>query len=498
MSRRGTLRLARPIAVWILAAALLCSCGPAPVKPTPQRTSLVVPMPEDMQFLEWWAQREFEALREALEDASRETPQSPQEISRAWSSLGHWYRIHGFPLAARSAYQRASELEPDDPRWLYYLSLACTDAGMAPEADAALGRALELAPGFFLATARLGELHLAAGDAAGAETWLARALELNPGSSRVRRGLGAALIELGRPEEALLLLAEADRQQPNDRRTRLLIERAQAVGVAPADAGEPVGEDEPPGPALQPQVTGPVPAGELSSASWQDGRRLAWQGRHAEAVVELRRTLGAGLSRQEPEAMLRLVYSLRRTDDRIAALTEELALLRRFPAYGNVLKGGIEPVCGDAIYFMLKKPQQFLENPDVRFELARLLACTREPEQSLRELEEIVGRWPEHEYARLLLARLLTATASAARRDAERALSLIEEAPQRDTVFSLESWAMVQAALGDFERAVEIQSKANVIADLRGAPHEWTRRRLWRYSRGLTAEVVLDWDEGFF
>lgn len=259
--------------------------------------------------------------------------------------------------------------------------------------------------------------------------------------------------------------------------------------------------------AVQTVAPAPMPAPEAQSVaapdpiareSWERGRRLAWQGHDAEAATELRRALGGELGEEEPAARLLLAYSLQRIGDRVGAYEEQIKLLERFPQYGRAVIGGVEPACGVAGSFIHGARHQFPENPDIGFHAARNLACVRQYPAAREIAEQVVERWPEHEYAKLLLARLLVATQPSAEREGKRALALVQQVPERETPFNLETRAMVLAAVGDFENALAMQLRARIVADRRGAAPEWTKQRLWSYRRGLSAEVILDWDEGFF
>ena len=174
-------------------------------------------------------------LLESIEAAQAVVANSPRSAS-AWGQLGHVYQVHGWRAEAAYCYRRASQLEPSEFRWLYYLgrSMETTDPasaaevlghaislnasyppahiayarvlrflGRVEEARKQLDRAAELDPKNPYAELGLGELALSAGDFESAHDHLRRALALHPEQSEAHQSLAQVELALGDMEAAV-------------------------------------------------------------------------------------------------------------------------------------------------------------------------------------------------------------------------------------------------------------------------------------------------------
>lgn len=173
---------------------------------------------------------EAEPLVARVVTEARETVEREPESATAWARLGHVLLAHGWDAEAARTYRRATELQPDDGRWWYYLGRSLQESDPAA-AEEALARSIELDPGYAAAyevdarllrqlgrpdeAARrlqslaelapespvpylaLGEIALAAGRHEEARDRLERAVEMAPGYSEAHRALSRALLSLG-------------------------------------------------------------------------------------------------------------------------------------------------------------------------------------------------------------------------------------------------------------------------------------------------------------
>lgn len=113
---------------------LVCGCGEDP------RVQLEsMPQPDLSTVAE-------ERLLEAIGKARAAILASPDSAA-TWGHLGNLYYVHGWEDEAVPYYQRATELDPEEFRWPYFLGRSLRDKDPTRAADI-LSRALELDPGY--------------------------------------------------------------------------------------------------------------------------------------------------------------------------------------------------------------------------------------------------------------------------------------------------------------------------------------------------------------
>lgn len=159
-------------------------------------------------------------VRAAIDDArarleqAQERKSAPAVLAAAWGHLGDVFFIHDFAEQARTSYRRAAELEPGEFAWPYMLGMVELSTGDIAAAIQALDEALALAPDNHAARIRRGRALRDSGELTLAEEDFARALELMPGSAAALGGLGRVALERGRHQEAVELLEQALQQEP--------------------------------------------------------------------------------------------------------------------------------------------------------------------------------------------------------------------------------------------------------------------------------------------
>ena len=194
----------------------------------PHRPILPVPIPHDLERLEpqlrAYIQEKLEWVREAPRDASRR------------ATLGTVYGANGLWGEARAAFEDAERLDPSEPLAGLYVAIATRElgdlaeavklfrqetvrfqkfapgyyhlgdglvrAGLAPEAERAFQRMIELAPNEWRGFAGLGEARLRQGKYGEAVELLRRAIQIDPTAKNAHYLLGLALRGMGRMDEA--------------------------------------------------------------------------------------------------------------------------------------------------------------------------------------------------------------------------------------------------------------------------------------------------------
>jgi len=187
-----------------------------------------IPEPADLDLVE------EKPLLKAIENAQKAVRKSPNTAD-VWGQLGHVYLSHGWEVPAIPCYRQASELAPDEFKWLYFLgrltrqrqpeeavkhltralTLNSTSApahlylasafrilGRFDEARHHLERAKRLQPNNPFSELWLGEIALAKRQLKLARTHLEEALRLNPEQSEAHALMAQVAIALGDTQAA--------------------------------------------------------------------------------------------------------------------------------------------------------------------------------------------------------------------------------------------------------------------------------------------------------
>ncbi|MEE4330036.1 MAG: tetratricopeptide repeat protein, partial [Wenzhouxiangella sp.] len=154
-----------------------------------------------------------EPVREAIERAraavAATADSGPNERALIFGNFGDVLLAHGFAAEARVAYSNARELAPAVFDWHYMLGVLELGEGQLDAAIGHLDRALEIHGGDYPARIRRGDLLLDLGLPNLAEKDFERALLLNPDSVAARAGLGRVALDRSQFEQAADYLSEA-------------------------------------------------------------------------------------------------------------------------------------------------------------------------------------------------------------------------------------------------------------------------------------------------
>ena len=139
---------------------------------------------------------------------------TPVELAAAFGLLGQLYLLYDFPEPAGAALGNAEALDPQDPRWPYYLADLTARDGNPEAAVAALDRVLALDPNNSAALIRRGNARFELHQLDDAESDYSLALARDAQQSAARFGLGRLSYERGEFEQAIDHFQAAIQDQP--------------------------------------------------------------------------------------------------------------------------------------------------------------------------------------------------------------------------------------------------------------------------------------------
>lgn len=439
---------------------------------------------------------------------------------------GQMLLAYGFDEAAGVAFANARRLQPEEPRWPYFLGIIAQDAGDPETAAAHFERVLDLAPDALAARVHLAEalraqerqadadallaevidvsgdhptanflLGLSAldrGDASSAAERFEIVLDGQPGASSVYNPLAQAYRQLGRTSAAEAALAKRGSgpvrlDDPWMREVIGMRREATAILSQGSQLAQQGRLDE----ALAVFERAVEADPESASAQLSRASTLADLGRDADAVAAFHEALALDPSSRQSRVGLAIVLDrIGETDAALAQLDAALALdARDLPA--NQWKGMLlrrQGRCDAAIPAL--EAALAGDERDVTSRLNVIVCRVRIGDQAaaLQAAEQGHQLMSDNAALAAALARLLSASADPTLRDGSRALELADGlvAAQR-SVDALEVRAMALAELGRFDEAAQAQSEAIELAtgqSDRAALIEWMRSQLARYASG--------------
>ena len=154
-------------------------------------------------------------LRDAHAAAERQAGEPAEAAARAhaWGSLGMLYHAHRLRHLAEEAYHRALAAV-DHPRWRYLRAVVRSERGEIARGVADFRRVVDAQPGNMAAWYRLGVGLFLTGDLAAADAALGRARQLAPESALVLAALADVAAARGDAGAALELLERAWKLEP--------------------------------------------------------------------------------------------------------------------------------------------------------------------------------------------------------------------------------------------------------------------------------------------
>ncbi|HXV78235.1 MAG TPA: tetratricopeptide repeat protein [Candidatus Polarisedimenticolaceae bacterium] len=451
---------------------------------------------------------QIEQTRGAVETTAADPRSSAADLGRAFGELGMTYHAYRLAAAAIPCYRNAERLDPSEPRWPYYLGRLYRDAGAQDDAIAAFERSVADDPSYVPTLIELGRAESERGRYRDGAAWFAAALDADPDSAAAWVGLGKIALAEGDYDHAVELLEAAVALAPSATAIRYPLGLAYR-GLGRIDRALPLLDGQG---GVPPSVDDPwldrVQRYRRDMLSHLDrGLRLSAEGRHAQALAELRRaveaapedvtartTLGHGLAqagdldgaRAELERALSLdpgsataqfnlgtVYAQTGDDERAvahlrAALDIDPGLVPAHVNLGNALRrlGRFEQALAEYHWVIDRQPGHAAARLNEGLVLIRLQRYA----EALHRLDAAREAIPGDRNILQAVVRLLAAAPDDAVRDGRRAERLARTLVAPDASFDvLEAVAMAAAENGDFDAAIDWQSRAlAAIGD--GAP----------------------------
>lgn len=494
--------MTRLLPLGLLVLALACREQPPPQEVRSPAAILPIELP-DVSGAAAPVQAQLREQHAALQQQIGTAGAPPAALAAAYGEMGRLFMATEFLDQADRCFSNAQALEPDEMRWPYYLGHVARMKNDPATAAARFDRALALQPDHVPSLVWLGEMRLVQGRADAAGPLLTKALALQPREAAVLYRLGRVNLEAGdyaaaarNLEAALALsprssaihypLALAYRGAGDTRRAEAQMRLRGNVDVPPAD------------PLMQPI------GGLLQNAAAAEVRGAEALGKRQwpEAVAYLRQAIAA--APDNAFTRLNLGTALYQTGDAAGALEQFQAAARLSPdmAKAHYGIGIVSEAAGrdrEAIDAFVAAVRSDPASVEARMSLADALRRSGRMEASLPHYADIIKADPAASQARFgyamalvrlkrfqearnrladavktfpdqpgfahALARLLAAAPDARVRDGRQAMALMQDllTAQR-TLELMQTMAMTQAELGQYEEAANWQREAITAA----------------------------------
>ena len=182
--------------------------------PTQAQTALEPVEPPRMDHHEGSVRSQLARAQSELDRLLNETQPDQRRLAGAFGHLGQLYLLYDFMAPSAAALRNALTLDPDDPRWSYYLAINYRYEGALEESVTALDRVVALVPNDLAALTHRGDLLLELGFLEGAEADYRRLLERDPNYSAAHLGLGRIDFDQRNYESSVEHFEQALRGQP--------------------------------------------------------------------------------------------------------------------------------------------------------------------------------------------------------------------------------------------------------------------------------------------
>lgn len=410
--------------------------------------------------------------------------------------LAHYYRQRGEPDRARAAFERASALNPQDVASLVWLGDTLLQLDQSAPAAARFTAALAVQPTSLSARFGLGRAALATGDAPTAIAHFQAVLTQDPTAAAVHYPLSQAFTAVGDtaqaarhlalrasheilPADPLMVALETVLESPQSYETR---------GIRALEAKDWTG-------AVAAFRHGLTLAPNNAALHHRLGAALNMTGDRAGARSEFEEAV-----RLSPEQFLAF-YSLGVLDQEDArhedAVTRFTAALAVRPSYAPARLRRAASLrrtgrAAEALAEYRRVTAEEAGQSEAHIGHAMTLVQLGRDREAKSVLERALAAEPASAAFQHALARLLSASRDAAVRDGQRARQMVDALVAQGRSLDLgETLAMALAELGEFPRAVAVQTDLLTAARSAGLPMVVARlsQNLARYERGTPCRV---------
>lgn len=461
----------------------------------PEQGLLPVPLP-DLSSTDAAVRAQFDARRTHVEVALGQ-PMAKPALSQAYGELGQFLHATTAFDGAEASYRNAHQLNPNDPRWPYYLGHVFRIKGPLTEAVQWFERARARLPEDLATTVWLGDLYLALGQPETADALFAKALQLSDGSAAAHFGVGR--VALARRDYPAAVQHLERVRQLDPRATAVHYPLAMAYrgrgDLAKAEAELAIKGDVEPRPVDPLMQTVDALLESAEAFNIRGGAELA-AGRWTAAAEQFRR--GLDVRPTDPSLRHRLGTALAQMGDEAGATAAFEQVIRTHPEFARAYfslgvlaaeRREFEPAIARFRAALTHEPGYVQARVQLAWALARSgapgealthfdQALAMEPTQSdaafgaalalvrlgrYREARDRLAAaatlYPDHPGINHALARILAAAPDPSVRDGRRAKVLVDRllATQGQTIDLGEATAMMLAEIGQFEQAASVQ-----------------------------------------
>ena len=492
--------------------------------------------PKQLEEMGADVRRQFQERWDAVQNADQSDARTKSE---AWGALGQWFQAYRFPESAAMSYRNAKKLDPAIAKWAFYLAMIELEEGDLETARSQFELALELDPDANEAEIELGEMasnmqdlerarghyrnvlartpdnpsallgmakyFLAKGDPNASIELLEKLLAQQPEVSRANYLMGTALVQIGEKEKAKAHFTKVP--QDNNQHIPVLVKQPWTTEIQNMKLGSRIYTKK----GLQALEKGDInlAASLLERAVTDDPTNPEIKVNYAILLEKVGRLdlakaeLDGALALDPDNFRAHLVLGrLGVNSHRLVAAEKHLK--RALEIDANATEAQIQM---GKLWQIQKRYDEALEyyglarkvnRPLVgtRFWYSAILSFTEGIDQALTAVGQDLALLPEERSLRLLRLRFLV-TVPGEKRQVAAARAALEGFQNEPDVYYAETAAMVAAAAGDFQTAIDWEKAAlKTLTTLRARkPAQVARRRLILYQRGEPCETPWEADE---
>lgn len=426
-----------------------------------------------------------------------------RSIGLAYGELAMAYNAHGMREAAMTCYRNAKALVPDDSRWPYFLGNMLVEDGEFEKAADNFRLSLELNAEYPQTEIHLARALLNAGRLDEARRYYESSLEKFPDNAVAFDGLGRIALQQNNHEQAAMHFERALEIQPLASQVNFLLSQAYRELGMEEQAQTALARRGDRETSFVDPLMGGMQAQNRSFGYWTSaGNQAAKQGNYVAAAERF--TIALNLRPDEPIAhvnMARAMEALHKDDAAMVAVDTALGLDPQY-AEAHFNKGAMlerrgddagaqrhyeSALRSDAKHYQARTrlaaalmragsyqraadqyatlTEQYPEDLQSRFRRALAQMAGNRCQEAMEGLEQLVVQRPDDPNYTEALVRNIATCPAASEVQRDNALQAARKLYQFDpSLSSSEALAMIEAASGNFEAAVDYQTQAIFLA----------------------------------